>query len=278
FFGHKFYYSVYSSLQENFAKRSRLKEGEIADLMGVQQTKFSALYRREWWYFLKVPAFAFNGFGNVLVFPILLVIAAVAGQTDQLGQMLDQFQDYKPLFVPVGALVAAVAGGINGLASSIFSREGKLIHELKAFPVKTSEIVKVKFVHVQTMSFIGPISGAIALSIILGLSFVEAIVVFVVGAITLTFLNILQMIIDSVKPILEWENPQRAMKQNVNVALSIPVVFGYVGGFGYLAFLLKDTISGTLMTLALTLIGIVGIVISWPVLLKKASKLMIRDV
>ncbi|WP_367357446.1 hypothetical protein [Mesotoga sp.] len=278
FFGDKFYYSVYSSLQENFAKRTKLKEGEIVNLMGKQQTKFSALYRREWWYFLKVPAFAFNGFGNVLVFPILLVIAAVAGQTDQLGQMLDQFQEYKPLFVPVGALVAAVAGGINGLASSIFSREGKLIHELRAFPVKTSEIVKVKFVHVQTMSFIGPVSGSIALSIILGLSFVEAIVVFVVGAITLTFLNILQMIIDSVKPILGWENPQRAMKQNVNVALSIPVVFGYVGGFGYLAFLLKDTISGTLMTLALTLIGIVGIAISWPVLLKKASKLMTRDV
>ena len=278
FFGHKFYYSVYSSLQENFAKRSKLKEGEIADLMGIQQTKFSALYRREWWYFLKVPAFAFNGFGNVVILPILLVVAAVAGQTDEIGQMIQQFQQYRELFVPVGALIATVSGGINGLASSIFSREGKLIHELKALPVKTSEIVRVKFVHVQTMSFIGPASGAIALSIILGLSFVEATVVFVVGAITLTFLNILQMIIDSVKPILGWENPQRAMKQNVNVALSIPVVFGYVGGFGYLAFLLKDTISGTLMTLVLALIGIVGIVISWPVLLKKANRLMIRDV
>ncbi|KUK88492.1 MAG: Uncharacterized protein XE02_1249 [Mesotoga infera] len=100
-------------------------------------------YKREWWYFLKVPAFAFNGFGNVLVFPILLVIAAVAGQTDQLGQMLDQFQQYKPLFVPVGALVAAVAG-VNGLASSMFSREGDLIRELKALPVDVNEIVKVK--------------------------------------------------------------------------------------------------------------------------------------
>ncbi len=213
----------------------------------------------------------------MVILPILLVIAAVAGQTDEIGQMIQQFQQYRELFVPVGALIAAVSGGINGLASSIFSREGKLIHELKALRVKTSEIVRVKFVHVQTMSFIGPVSGAIALSIILGLSFVEATVVFVVGAITLTFLNILQMIIDSVKPILGWENPQRAMKQNVNVALSIPVVFGYVGGFGYLAFLLKDTISGTLMTLVLALIGIVGIVISWPVLLKKANRLFLRD-
>ncbi|PZC53080.1 MULTISPECIES: hypothetical protein [unclassified Mesotoga] len=277
FFGDKFYYSVYSSLQENFARRSRLKEGEIADLMGVQQTKFSALYRREWWYFLKVPAFAFNGFGNVLVFPILLVIAAVAGQTDQLGQMLDQFQDYKPLFVPVGALVAAVAGGINGLASSMFSREGDLIRELKALPVDVNEIVKVKFLHIETLSLIGPAFGAVALSLILGLSFVEALVVFAVGALTLTFLNILQMIIDSIKPILEWENPQRAMKQNVNVALSIPVVFGYVGGLGYLAFLLKDTISGTIMTIILTAIALVGIVVTWPVLMKRANRLFVRD-
>ncbi|MFA6977218.1 MAG: hypothetical protein WC194_10945 [Mesotoga sp.] len=277
FFGHKFYYSVYSSLQENFAKRSKLKEGEIAGLMGLQQTKFSALYKREWWYFLKVPAFAFNGFGNVLVFPILLVIAAVAGQTDQLGQMLDQFQQYKPLFVPVGALVAAVAGGINGLASSMFSREGDLIRELKALPVDVNEIVKVKFLHIETLSLIGPAFGAVALSLILGLSFLEALVVFVVGALTLTFLNILQMIIDSIKPILEWENPQRAMKQNVNVALSIPVVFGYVGGLGYLAFLLKDTISGTVMTIILTAIALVGIVVTWPILIKRANRLFARD-
>ncbi len=277
FFGDKFYYSVYSSLQENFAKRTALKEGEITGMMGVQNSKFAALHRREWWYFLKVPAFAFNGFGNVVILPILLVIAAVAGQTDEIGQMIQQFQQYRELFVPVGALIAAVSGGINGLASSIFSREGKLIHELKALPVKTSEIVRVKFVHVQTMSFIGPVSGAIALSIILGLSFVEATVVFVVGAITLTFLNILQMIIDSVKPILGWENPQRAMKQNVNVALSIPVVFGYVGGFGYLAFLLKDTISGVVMTLVLTAIALIGIVVTWPVLMKRANRLFLRD-
>jgi ABC-2 type transport system permease protein len=277
FFGDKFYYSVYSSLQENFAKRTALKEGEITDLMGIQNSKFAALHRREWWYFLKVPAFAFNGFGNVLVFPILLVIAAVAGQTDQLGQMLDQFQQYKPLFVPVGALVAAVAGGINGLASSMFSREGDLIRELKALPVDVNEIVKVKFLHIETLSLIGPAFGAVALSLILGLSFVEALVVFAVGALTLTFLNILQMIIDSIKPILEWENPQRAMKQNVNVALSIPVVFGYVGGLGYLAFLLKDTISGTIMTIILTAIALVGIVVTWPVLMKRANRLFARD-
>lgn len=245
--------------------------------MGLQQTKFSALYKREWWYFLKVPAFAFNGFGNVLVFPILLVIAAVAGQTDQLGQMLDQFQQYKPLFVPVGALVAAVAGGINGLASSMFSREGDLIRELKVLPVDVNEIVKVKFLHIETLSLIGPAFGAVALSLILGLSFIEALVVFVVGGLTLTFLNILQMIIDSIKPILEWENPQRAMKQNVNVALSIPVVFGYVGGLGYLAFLLKDTISGTVMTIILTAIALVGIVVTWPILIKRANRLFARD-
>ena len=85
------------------------------------------------------------------------------------------------------------------------------------------------------------------------------------------------MIIDSIKPILEWENPQRAMKQNVNVALSIPVVFGYVGGFGYLAFLLKDTISGVIMTLVLTAIALIGIVVTWPILIKRANRLFARD-
>ncbi len=71
--------------------------------------------------------------------------------------------------------------------------------------------------------------------------------------------------------------PQIAMKQNVNVALSIPVVFGYVGGLGYLAFLLKDNVSGTIMTIILTAIALVGIVVTWPILIKKANRLFARD-
>ncbi len=277
FLGDRFYYSTYSSLQENYAKRSKLREGEMAGLLGIQRTPFSALYRREWWYFLKVPAFAFNGFGNVIVFPILLVIAAVAGQTDELGRLIQAMEEYRGIFLPVGILVSTLAGGINGLATSIFSREGKLLQELKALPVSVSSIMLVKFMHVETLSLIGPLSSSIALGIILKITFFEGVLIFLIGSLCVTFLNILQMFVDVVKPSLKWDNPQKAMKQNVNVALSIPIVFGFVGGFGYLTYLLRDSLSGSLMTLLIAVISIAGSALMWPIVLKRAGILMTKD-
>ncbi len=275
--GNRFYYSIYSSLQENYARRSKLNEGEVAGLMGRQSTPFGALLRREWWYFLKVPAFTFNGFGNVIIFPILLVIAAVAGQTDELGQMIKILENYREIFLPMGILVATLAGGINGLATSIFSREGKLIEELKTLPVGVSEIMKAKFIHVETLSMIGPLSAAIALGIIMKISLLEGLLIFAIGALAVTFLNMIQMLIDVVRPYLHWDNPQKAMKQNLNVALSIPVVFGFVGGLGYLTYLLRNTLSGWVMALMIAAICVAGTVALWPVLMRRAKALLDRD-
>lgn len=277
FFANKFYYSVYSGLQENYAKRSALREGEMATLIGVHRSVFSALYRREWWYFLKVPSFAFNGFGNVIIFPVLLVIWAFAGQTAQLGQFIETLNEYRGSLLPAGVLVATLAGGINGLSASIFSREGALINELKALPVEVSTVIKAKFLHVQTLSLIGPLAAAAALGVIFKFTLVEGISIFLVGGLAVSFLNLIQMIIDTVRPSLYWDNPQKAMKQNVNMLFSILIVFGFVAGFGYLTYLLRNTMPGWTITLAIALICIGGIAVSWPVLIRKTRVLLSRD-
>jgi len=80
-----------------------------------------------------------------------------------------------------------------------------------------------------------------------------------------------------VRPYLHWDNPQKAMKQNLNVALSIPVVFGFVGGLGYLTYLLRNTLSGWVMALMIAAICVAGTVALWPVLMRRAKALLDRD-
>ncbi len=62
-------------MQEHYSKKAAIKDGEMKSLFGQSRSRFKSLYKREWTYFLKTPSFSFNGFVNVLVFPILVLIS-----------------------------------------------------------------------------------------------------------------------------------------------------------------------------------------------------------
>ncbi|HQC41065.1 MAG TPA: hypothetical protein PK148_07700, partial [Petrotogaceae bacterium] len=91
------------------------------------------------------------------------------------------------------------------------------------------------------------------------------------------FLNNLQMIVDTAKPMLEWDNPIKAMKQNINGLLAIAIVFGFVFGLGYLGYITREYIPNQLMNPVLMLIGIAGSLITWKTLLTQAKKLFEKD-
>jgi len=275
--GKKLYYNMYNQLQEHSAKKQEYKADELALYLQKQKNRFSALYSREWKYFLRVPSFTFNGFGNVIVFPVMIIILLSTYKTGQLSQFESYIQALKPYFIPIATLIGILSGGINGLASSIFSREGKYLPELKIVPVKSQTVLTIKLLHVSTISFIGPLIGTIAIGVILNASVLEIILAFIISALTITFLNIIQFIIDAVRPMLEWDNPQKAMKQNLNVLFSILITFGYVAGMAATGYFTRDYIQPWLMSLLLFLVSLAGSYFMWKIAVYKTRKLLSGD-
>lgn len=277
YMGKKFYYSTYIELQEAHAKRTKVGKDELERLFGKSRSRFAALMAREWKYFLRVPSFSFNGFINVVIFPILLLIFASVN-----GEQMEEIKRFipliKPYAVPLGVLVAVLAGGINSLSPTLLSREGRLFIELKALPVSPTTIFVVKFTHIMTITIIAPIFVSIALHMFLELSLIQSLSIFFISTVNLLFLNLLQTMIDSKKPVLDWDNPSKAMKQNINVALTIPIIFGFVGGFGYLGFVLKGTLSPVVMSSILLLVGVAGSALCAPIATRMFGSALSRDV
>lgn len=277
FIGRKFYYSTYMELQEAHAKRAKIEKDEFKRLFGKSRGRFAALLAREWKYFLRVPSFSFNGFINVVIFPILLLIFASVD-----GEQMEEIKRFipliKPYAVPIGVLVAVLAGGINSLSPTLLSREGRMFVELKALPVSPTTLFTVKFTHIMTITIIAPVFVSIALHMFLELSLIQSLSIFFISTMNLLFLNLVQTMIDSKKPVLDWDNPSKAMKQNINVALTIPIIFGFVGGFGYLGFLLKDTLPPVIMSSILLLIGIAGSALCAPVATRMFGDALNRDI
>jgi ABC-2 type transport system permease protein len=214
----------------------------------------------------------------VVIFPILLVVFAAGAYNIPEFQALMTFIDqYKELVVPVGSLLAALAGSMSLLPASAFSREGRLLIELKTLPVNPTTVIKVKFVHSNLISGVGVVCSALAVGFISKIGWLEILLIAVTGYLLTIFLNNLQMIVDTAKPMLEWDNPIKAMKQNINGLLAIAIVFGFVFGLGYLGYIIREYIPNQLMNPVLMLIGIAGSLITWKTLLIQAKKLFEKD-
>jgi len=276
-FADKFYYSTYSELQEQYSKKMILKDGAFAELFGKKNTVFVSLTKREWVYFLKVPAFSLNGFVNVLVFPIMLLLFSLTKGSSSMTQLFELLDNYSEYIVPMGIIGATLSGAMNMLSVTVFSREGKLLNELKVLPVSPKIVFLVKYLQTLFMSLIGPITFVIAMGIIFKMAAIDLIVMLVVSVLCVNFLNLCQILIDAMKPVLNWDNPMKAMKQNINSFFSLMLIFAFCGGLGYLGFLLKDQISPDTMTITLALFGLIGSVVFWFLANKGVKKLLDND-
>ena len=98
--------------------------------------------KREWYYFLKTPAFSVNGFANVLVFPIMIIIFAII--FSKIGVPEEIFEQILSYNIFIVGMISVLSSSLNGLSYSCFSREGHLLKELKMLPIEIEQILKVK--------------------------------------------------------------------------------------------------------------------------------------
>jgi len=275
--GEKTYYQTYLKFQDHYTGKEVNSSKILWEKTSTKEGVFSALFRREWRYFLRIPSFAFNGFGNVIVFPILIVIFSFAKNNPEFQQIFNFFNSAKEFIVPVGILLGTAVGAMNMLASTIFSREGKMLAELKILPVDADMVFKTKLLHVMIMSTMGPLSIGIILLLLFEVSLLQAVLIFVIAELLVLFLNLLQIALDSAFPYLSWDNPQKAMKQNINGLYSILIVFGFAGLLGYTGYLLRQRLSGYQMVFILLIISFLGIILAYPMAKKGVQKMLKKD-
>jgi ABC-2 type transport system permease protein len=277
YIGEKLYFSNYSSLIESKPLLRKSKTQENSYFFTKESTLEKALLKREWLYFLKTPSFSVNGFSNVLAFPIILIVFGIIINNVELGlsnEIISTILQYK-LFI-VG-FIATLASSINGLSYSCFSREGNLIKELKIIPVKVDQILRAKIKHIMQISSLGLISGLIIGTFLFKLNLYEFCGAMILAIIFNLFLNIIQMIIDASKPYLNWDNPQKAMKQNINGLLAVLLVFGVVAIMGFLIYKLVPLFDQYIILIILNLIFLIFSFFLWRYLKRKTVQLLSRE-
>lgn len=206
----------------------------------VQRSPEVAIALKDMWLFVRTPTFLLNGLANVLVFPGLMAVWFIAG--GGAGNPFYEIPGFAafmagPELAAARALVFAAAivsvSGLNAVASSGFSRDGLQYWVYKVIPVSYQRQVIGKIMFTLAFQLVSVLPLVVVMQLILRLDLAALAMGVLIGAAGSTWASLISLYIDMMRPYLTWDNPQRAMKSNLNALIAMAVVTIVAAGAGY---------------------------------------------
>jgi ABC-2 type transport system permease protein len=242
----KLFYRGLVGIREVSGQGRALSQAEMSRLVSSGRRPVRAIFLREWRIMNRTPIFLLNGVLTAFLLPVIFLLMAKAGRGDNTFILMRGMSSAKPMY---GILAAAaflmICGCLSGTSSSTFSREGSQFWMSKVIPVAPREQVIAKFLHSYVVALLGIGAGSAVLLAVFRLKaslFLAAAAFSLTGAVALTAVG---MIIDLARPLLEWTNPQKAIKQNLNVLFATFANLGVLAVLGFFtSFLAKAGSSG----------------------------------
>ncbi len=245
---------------EEISARRSISARELDRKLARSSSPVWAIAMREIKILIRTPIYLFNSVGILVIVPVLLLVPSLArGGLAPLLQMFTNVEQRLFLNLGAAAFIGVMALFTPG-ASSSFSREGKMFWLSKVIPVGPAQQIKGKILSSYLLAFLAVPYIILFTLFAVPFSLSELLMVILLGA-ALSFPVItLSLLADLLRPYLDWDNPQKAIKQNLNVvlgmvaggaALYLVYLAGrlvYAGGaadpFVYLAVLVASLILG----------------------------------
>ncbi len=233
-----YYYLSHLVIGEKYAIYD--KEGRIR-LKAVKynsSSKLRSYFKKEYQTFFRNPVYVINGLFGIFITPFLLPlsfrISADAENIEQIRALVSapEFSFYAVLFA---LAVIVLTSAINVVASSSFSREGASFWIMKIIPYSLKQQAFVKALFSTSISIMGIIINCLIFKVYFNYGFIQIGIISFVGILFAVLWNLIGVFIDMKRPKLEWTNEAEAIKQNVNVVLSILLCIAISIGYFFAA-------------------------------------------
>ncbi|SDC08207.1 ABC-2 type transport system permease protein [Pelagirhabdus alkalitolerans] len=178
---------------------------------------------------IKNPIFLLNTVLTMFLPIIIFIIVLLTGTMTQDELMSTALEPYK---LYIYAAIITTPTIVGNLSATAITREGKAFWETRALPLHTTDNLKYRIYTTLIISFASSLLLAVIAGIYLNVSLAIVIraILFCVGA-TL-FFSTVDIIINIERPLLDWVSPTAAVKNNINVIISL-VIRAVIGGIAY---------------------------------------------
>jgi ABC-2 type transport system permease protein len=243
----KLFYRGLVGIGEVSGRKRSLSRAQMSERVTSGRRPVRAIFAREWRVMNRTPIFLLNGVLVVVIVPVIFILMATMGSgKGDSAAILKIMTSANALYVTLAvAAFMTSCGSLNGTASSTFSREGGQFWISRVIPVAPRDQVTAKFLHSYLVSALGVVTASIVAVLVLHL---KAGVLAAAAALALAagvLLTAVGMVIDLARPLLDWTNPQKAIKQNLNVLFATFADVGILTGlFFFVRFLIKAGVAG----------------------------------
>jgi ABC-2 type transport system permease protein len=255
------FYRGLVGLAETSARGRALTGAEIFRRTSSGRRPVRALFQREWRLMNRTPIFLLNGTLTVIIIPVMILVLAKAGSRDSdltsLFLMLSSRNALLSILVAAGFMI--LCGSLNGTASSALSREGSQFWISKVIPVSPRIQVAAKFLHSYLIAGLGIAAASAVLIGQIKIRLLNVVPALGLALATTFIFTAAGLAIDLARPLLDWINPQKAIKQNLNVLIAFLVDLGFLALLGFVCRLLSRvgvTAGAILAVLGLVLAGL----------------------
>lgn len=233
----KMYLKSVISGQEVYSKRKSININKKMKNLGV----IKALMLREWKLFYRVPVYFMNVLPIAIIIPIIALINFFGKSGESFGginELVKYTSDIRYTFIIslIALGLSIFVSGTNSISSTTFSREGEYIYISKLLPIVFDKHIKAKLYFGAIISGILLLPTYVISIIIFKFNFITLIISVILSITGIFLTNIMGIIVDAINPKLEWENPQKAMKGNLNVLFTMfasVILGGIIIGLAY---------------------------------------------
>lgn len=260
-----FFDGLIGNMEISTSKGESQKDINIKGNIKIRRPYIS-IARKEIIMLYKTPVYLLNSIGGVIIIPIILIISTVTG--NQSLKPLINLIEYYPSYIVLAAIgMIGALGILNSIGSTTFSREGKNFWIQRVLPIAVEDQIIGRILSSLIIQILGVISILISLLLLVEIRIQNIVIIIVLGLLGSIPMTQIGMAIDIIRPLLIWDNPQKAMKQNLNVFLSMGMGALYGGLVGFMTIKIFDKIDIVYIYLLLGSIFIVSTIVLF-VLLK----------
>jgi ABC-2 type transport system permease protein len=189
---------------------------------------YMAIAKKELKMLFKTPVYLMNSVGGVVIGPIIIVMSMATGDVsmEPLKEVINDNMDIVNL---AAIAMIGVLGMLNSIGTTTFSREGNNFWIQRTLPVKTKDQIYGRVMASMVIQVIGALVLIGSILFIIKLDMMSILLIVTIGLLASIPMTEIGMIIDILRPMLTWSNPQQAMKQNMNVLIGMGVAILYGG-------------------------------------------------
>lgn len=230
--GQKVYYKGLIAGTESGKRKQALTVTGVQKALSKRSAPALAIFKTDMRLLMRTPIYFFNNVSVVVIVPLVMMMSFYFANTGEDGNLFATaasfYAQYQDVFNFGLVALFMFFGGMATTTASTFSREGKNIWLSRIVPVKPMDQIIGRCLTALFVQLLGIACTLIICRFVIPFSLGTIVLSILLGALGSIPMLVFGLLIDMSRPLLNWDNPQKAVKNNMNIIITMFVGMVYI--------------------------------------------------